>query len=240
MDLNGAVGLVTGASSGIGRGTARVLAEAGMKLVLTARREAELNALADEFGRDRALPVAVDLLDEAAPQLLIDAAKRQFGRLDVVFNNAGVMVVGDIDGLDLEAACKMIRVNLESATRLAYVALRHFRQQGSGFLLNVSSTLGRKVRPNVGVYAATKFGIEALTEALRMEVAGSEVQVAALEPGLTETHLQDHFATHPAETLGVSQMVQPEDIGRAVRFMLEQPAHVRIPVLMMQPGEQPM
>src|SRR5690606_20932216 len=101
-------------------------------------------------------------------------------------------------------------------------------------LINVSSTLGHKVRPTVGAYAGTKFAIEAFSEDLRMQVAGTGVRVGVIEPGLTETHLQDHFAQHPAEALGIQRMAQPGDLARAVRFMLEQPAHLTIPKLMLQ------
>jgi NADP-dependent 3-hydroxy acid dehydrogenase YdfG len=131
-------------------------------------------------------------------------------------------------------------VNCEAAVRVAYTALKHFKKAGSGHLINVSSILGTKVRPNAGVYAATKFAIEALSEALRMELAKTDIKVSTIEPGVVETELQDHFAVHPKQALGITAPLSPADIARAVRFILEQPAHVRIPVMMVLPGEQPM
>ena len=240
-ELRDKVAIITGASSGIGEGVARELSNAGMKLVLTARRVDRIDALAEELGgADYCRPVAGDMADPALPQQLLDAALESFGRCDAVFNNAGVMQVGSIQDLDLDAACQMVRVNVEGVYRLAYLALRHFLKNGSGDLINVSSTLGTKVRPNTGPYCGTKFAVEALSEDLRMQCAGTGVRVSVLEPGLTDTNLQNHFPEHPAQTLGIRQMATPTDMARAVRWILEQPAHVSVPRLMMQPSEQPM
>jgi NADP-dependent 3-hydroxy acid dehydrogenase YdfG len=123
---------------------------------------------------------------------------------------------------------------------MAYTALKYFLPRGTGDLITTSSILGTKVRPTAGVYAASKYGVEALTEALRMEVAGSGVRIACIEPGLVATELQDHFDVHPRDALGIEQPLQPADIARCVRFMLEQPRHVTIPRLLVLPSEQPM
>ncbi len=237
-DLTDHVAIITGASSGIGEATARALAAEGMRLVLTARRADALEALARDL--PSAISVPGDITDPELPATLISSALEAFGRCDVVFNNAGVMEVGTVESADVERICRMVRVNVEAAYRMAYVALRQFRRQGSGYLINVSSILGTKVRPGAGAYAGTKFAIEALTEALRMELAGTAIQVCAVEPGLTRTHLQDHFPEHPAQALGLRQMLEPEDIARAVVFVLRQPAHVRIPRILVMPGEQAM
>ena len=238
--LDGKVAIVTGASSGIGDAVARELHRCGMKLVLTARRQDKLDALAQELGTADCRVVAGDIADEALPQKLIDTAVNEFGGCHAVFNNAGIMHVGSINDVDLDTVSTMVRVNVEAVYRLAYLALRHMLKQGDGHLVNVSSTLGHKVRPNVGAYAGTKFAVEAFSEDLRMQVAGTGVRVSVVEPGLTETHLQDDFAQHPSEALGIKQMAKPSDLARAVRWILEQPAHVNVPKLMMQPSEQAM
>jgi NADP-dependent 3-hydroxy acid dehydrogenase YdfG len=238
MDLTGQVAIITGASSGIGAAVARELDAAGMKLVLNARRTERLEALAADL--THAEVVAADIRDDNLPQNLIDAAVEQFGAVDVVFNNAGIMDTATIDDSDIDRLCANLRVNLEAATRLAYVALSYLKPRGRGDLINTSSILGTKVRPTAGVYAASKHGIEALTEALRMEVAGTGVRVACIEPGLVATELQDHFEVHPRDALGIKEPLQPADIARCVRFMLEQPRHVTIPRLMVLPAEQPM
>jgi len=239
MELRDKVAVITGASSGIGQGVAVALAEAGMKLVLTARRETLLDELAGELPTE-AVTVAGDMADPALPQRLIDTAVERFGSCDVVFNNAGVMIVGKAEEIDLEAVCRMVRVNVEAVYRLAILAMRHMIAQGGGYLINTSSILGTKVRPTTGAYAGTKYAAEALTEDLRMQAAGTGVRVCALEPGLVETHLQDHFPVHPKDSLNIKQLVQPADIGRAVRFMLEQPEHVAIPRILVMPADQGM
>ena len=238
MSLAGKVAIITGASSGIGRGVALELNRAGMKLVLNARRADRLEELAEKLSE--AEPVSGDVTDESTPHRLVDAAINRFGRLDVVFNNAGIMETAPIDAADIEKLCANARINFEAAVRMAYTALRHFKNQGSGHLITTSSILGTKVRPTAGVYAGSKYGVEALTEALRMEVAGSGVRVGCIEPGLVNTELQDHFEVHPRDMLDMKQPLEPEDIARCVRFMLEQPPHVSIPRMMVLPSEQAM
>jgi len=238
MTLRDQVAIITGASSGIGRGVARELDRAGMKLVLNARRAERLEELADQL--EKSVVVAGDLTDVSVPAQLIDTAVTRFGKLDVVFNNAGIMDTSEIETADIERLCANVRVNFEAAVRMAYTALRHFKSQGSGYLVTTSSILGTKVRPTAGVYAGSKYGVEALTEALRMEVAGTGVRVGCIEPGLVNTELQDHFEVHPRDMLGMEQPLEPADIARCVRFMLEQPPHVSIPRMMVLPSEQAM
>jgi NADP-dependent 3-hydroxy acid dehydrogenase YdfG len=237
MDLSGKVGIITGASSGIGWATSLLLSEAGAKIVVTARRAERLDQLVAEMTCD-AVPVAGDIDDPALPQSLIDTAVDRFGQLDFVFNNAGIMNIGAIDSVDDEAMNKMIRVNYGAAVRMTYAALRQFKSQGSGDLINTSSILGMKVRPTVGVYAGTKYAIEALSESLRMELAGTGIRVMVIEPGYTATHLQSHWTDEQQEMLKAMKPVQPEDIARAVKFMLEQPPNVVVSRLLMVPADQ--
>jgi NADP-dependent 3-hydroxy acid dehydrogenase YdfG len=234
-DLTGQIAIVTGASSGIGRGVARELNAAGMKLVLTARRTERLEELAREVGE--AVVVSGDISDEGMPQRLIDTAVQQLGRCDVVINNAGIMETAEIEKADVNRLCHQVRVNFEAVVRVAYTALRHFKKVGGGHLINISSILGTKVRPEAGVYAGTKYAVEALTEALRMEVAGSGVRVASVEPGLVETELQDHFEVHPREMFSITEPLQPADIARCIRFILEQPPRITIPRMMVMPSQ---
>ena len=238
MDLSGAVGIITGASSGIGLATSKVLSEAGAKLVVTARRAEALDNLASQLNGDVAV-VAGDICDPELPESLIKTAVEKFGKLDFVFNNAGIMNIGSVDELDNESINTMVRVNYEAATRLAYAACRVFKKQGHGDLITTSSILGMKVRATVGAYAGTKYAVEALSESLRMELAGTGVRVMVIEPGFTETSLQDHWSADQKEALrAITQPVQPADIARALQFMLEQPSHIVIPRLLMVPAEQ--
>ena len=239
MDLSDTVGIITGASSGIGWATARLLSEAGAKLVVTSRRAGQLEQLVDELVSD-AEAVAGDIAAPALPGALIDTAVDRFGRLDFVFNNAGIMNFGAFEEVDDDAITDMIRVNYESAVRMAYAALRRFKSQGNGDLISTSSILGMKVRPTVGVYAGTKYAIEAVSESLRMELAGTGIRVMVIEPGYTATHLQSHWTEEQQQLLkAIKHPVQPDDIARAVKFMLEQPPHVIIPRLLMVPVDQP-
>jgi NADP-dependent 3-hydroxy acid dehydrogenase YdfG len=238
MQLSGAVGIITGASSGIGWATAKTLSEAGAKLVLSARRGDLLEKLVNEV-TGQAVAVEGDIVDAALPQKLINTAQDGFGQLDFVFNNAGIMNIGAVEDVDDDAMATMIRVNYEAAVRMSYAALRLFKRQGHGDLVTTSSILGMKVRPTVGVYAGTKYAVEAMTESLRMELAGTGVRVMVIEPGYTATKLQSHWTSEQKEMLkAITKPVQPEDIAGAVKFMLEQPDHVIIPRLLMVPAEQ--
>jgi NADP-dependent 3-hydroxy acid dehydrogenase YdfG len=236
MELKGKVILITGANSGIGKATAELLTEAGMMCLLTARNKETLDHLAKRLPGAEAL--AGDMIDPALPPRLVDTALEKFGRLDAVFNNAGVMNIGSIEEADLEALCSMIRLNFESVVRMSYVALRHMKAKGRGYLINTSSLAGLKTFPHLGVYNGTKFAVEALTDALRMELAGSGVKAAVVEPGRTNTNLFEHWAEEqkfdPAQG-----MLEPEDVARCVRFMLEQPDEVLIPRLLVVPARQP-
>lgn len=236
MKENNKVAIITGASSGIGAGVAKELDSMGIKLVLTARREDRLKSLCNQL--DNAVYVAGDIKDARLPEQLVKKALDTFGSFDILFNGAGIMHAGPIEKIDIDAMCDMARINFEVSIRMAYTALKHFKLTNSGFLINVSSILGTKVRPNTGVYAGSKFAIEAFSEAIRMEVAGTNIRVTVLEPGVTTSELQNHFEVHPAKLLGIQKSLEPSDIARAVRFIIEQPAHVRIPVMMILPGEQ--
>ena len=240
MELLNSVGIITGASSGIGWATAKRLAAAGAKLVVTGRRQERLYQLLGELNVE-AVALAGDIADPAFPQQLIDAALAHFGRLDFVFSNAGIMNIGAIDEVSDEAMTAMIRVNYEAAVRLAYAAVRVFKPQGRGDLITTSSILGVKVRAGVAVYAGTKYAVEAFSESLRLELAGTGVRVMVIEPGYTATDLQSHWKPEQKLPLkATTKPVQPDDIARAVQFMLEQPDYVIIPRLLMLPIQQTM
>ena len=233
-NLDGQVAVVTGATRGIGLAVARELHSLGVKLVLTARSEVQLLRLQDELG---ASFIAADITEPDLPGRLLELALSTHGRCDIVLNNAGVIEVGGIDAIDIDKVCGMVRVNVESTFRVAYTFVRHFLAQHGGHLINISSVLGTKVRPAAGAYAGTKFAIEALSEALRMELAGTAVAVTCIEPGLVMTGLHRDWKVHPSEGMNIQRPLQPEDVARCVSFALTQPSHVRIPKLMVLPGE---
>ena len=254
MDLKGKTAIITGASSGIGAETARQLHRKGVRLVLTGQREANLRAVAEQCGSDSggsdsggsdsgaadsagAVIVVADITDPGTPARLLEEALTATGRCDIVFNNAGILAAGPIEDIDIDAVCRMMRVNVEAAVRMAYVAVKHFKRTGSGYLISTSSVLGTKVGLNSGAYSATKFAIEALSESLRMELAGTDIRVSCVEPGLVMTDIHRDWEVHPRELRGMTKVLEPEDVARCVVFMLEQPAHVAMPRLMITPAE---
>jgi NADP-dependent 3-hydroxy acid dehydrogenase YdfG len=236
MDLQGKVMIITGASSGIGMATAKQLDALGVRFILTARSKDKIEALATEL--QSAVCVPGDMVDPELPAKLVDTALSEYGRLDIVFNNAGVMSIGKVDEVDIEALCHMMRLNVEAVVRMSYTALRHMKKEGSGFLINTSSLAGLKTFPEVGPYCGTKYAVEALSDALRMELAGTGVKVTSLEPGRTNTGLFDHWPEEkrfdPADG-----MLEPADIVRSIQFILEQPDEVLIPRLLIVPARQP-
>jgi len=235
MTLKGQVAVITGGSAGIGLATAEALSAEGVKLVLGGRRPDRLEEIAA-----RLPDCAVQAGDIAAPETpgrLMDLARERFGRLDIVFNNAGLNHNAPIEAIDIDKICEMVRVNVEAAFRTAYLAMKHFRTTGSGALVNTSSVLGFKVRPNAGAYSGTKYAIEALSEALRMEVAGSDIRVICVEPGLVKTELHRHHEVRPEVAQNVPRPLQPADIARSILFALQQPPHVLIPRVMVLPQD---
>ncbi len=240
VELAGQVAIVTGATSGIGAALARALYARGVKLILTGRRADRLETLVAELSTARA--VAGDITDPALPGQLVEAALETHGRLDIACNNAGLLAFGTIEEIDLERMATMVRVNVEAAYRMAYTVLRHFKAQNRGHLVNTSSVAGTKVRPTIGAYAGTKHAIEALAHGLRIELAETDVRISNVQPGLVATDIFAHMPAdeHPGRQQGIDQPLRPEDVARAVVFMLEQPAHVSIPALMLKPTHQPM
>ena len=237
MDLNSKVALITGASSGIGKAIALELDKAGMKLILTARSEDKLKDLAAEC--QNAKVFAASITEPDTPQKLLDFALDSFGQLDVLINNAGMMSVGGIDEIDIEKICLMVRLNVESVYRMAYTVLRHFKKNGSGFLINTSSVAGLKTAPEYGAYSGTKFAVEAFTDSLRMELARTGVNVAAIAPGTVDTGLYDDWGEDSESQVKSGGVLQPEDIARCAHFILQQPEGVLIPRLFVAPRDQP-
>ncbi len=237
MQLKGKTAIITGATGGLGTAVARELDSAGANLVLTGRDAAKLDKLASSCSSARTL--AGEMTDPALPQRLLDLAAESFGGTDILFNNAGVMRVGTIDDADVEALCAMVRLNFEAAVRMAYAAVRHMKSRNQGYVVNTSSIAGIKVTdPRAAVYTGTKMALEGFTESLRLELAGTGVGIGCVEPGGVRTGLYDDWKGDVKAWADSTDMLAPEDVARAVRFMLEQPDHVRIPKLFVVPAGQ--
>jgi len=236
MDLKGKAALVTGATSGIGLAVAESLAKAGVRLVISGRRAELLAAHAKRL--PECVAIAGEITDAAFANDLFARAVKQCDGLDIVVNNAGRVATGPIDEIDIDTVCAMVRVNVEAAFRIAHLAVKHFRQRGKGHLINTGSVLGTKVRAQIGAYAGTKHAVEALSEALRLELAGTGIRITTVEPGLVRTDLHRDIAKKEGVLPDVAEPLTPADVARSVMFALDQPAHVNIPRIMLLPRDQ--
>ena len=216
---------------------ARRLGDAGALLVLQGRREQRLRALEQELPGTRWL--AGDLTDPSQATELLRLAMANHGRVDFAINNAGVNHTGRIADVDLDKICSMARINVEAAYRFTYVFLRQFQAQGGGHLVHTTSVMGYKVRETAGAYAGTKHAIEALCEALRIELARSAIKVSCVAPGLVMTELHRDEPVHPSLMRGIARPLDPTDVADAILWVISQPPHVNIPRLVILPQDHP-
>lgn len=245
--LNGTVALVTGASSGIGEATARLLAEQGAAVAVVARRGERLEALASQIEEagGRALVIVADVTDQGQAVDAVERTVKAFGRLDTVVNNAGVMLLGPVVGAPTEEWERMVQLNVMGLLYVSHAALPHLLKAAEdgprrvADLVNVSSTAGRRTRPGMGVYNLTKFGIGAFSESLRQEVTGRHVRVSLVEPGMVDTELRNHVRPEVRSTLANDiEMLQSEDIADAITYIVTRPRHVAINEVLVRPTEQ--
>lgn len=230
--------LITGASSGIGEATARLLAQKGLRVVLGARRTDRLEAIASEI-RDKGGVVeyrALDVTRLEDMQAFVEFAKDKFGRLDVVVNNAGLMPLSKLEALKIDEWNRMIDVNIRGVLHGIAAALPSFKQQQSGQFVNISSTAGHVVYPAAAVYCATKFAVRALSEGLRQE--SSDIRVTNISPGATQSELASTITDAEAAQWveGFRETILPADaIARAIAFAIEQPDDVDVNEIIVRP-----
>jgi NADP-dependent 3-hydroxy acid dehydrogenase YdfG len=239
--LEGKSVLVTGASSGIGEATALAFAKAGARVAIGARR---MERLAELVGRaaGEVLPLELDVTVEESARAAVAVTVERFGGLDVLVNNAGLMLSGPIVGADTSEWTRMVHTNLLGSMYVAHAALPHLLES-KGTLVQVSSTSGRIASAGGGVYSATKFGINAFSEALRQEVTARGVRVVVIEPGFVATELADHISdpamrARAREMAGSMRVLQPEDVANAVLYAATQPDHVAVNEIMLRPADQ--
>lgn len=243
--LEGKVAIITGASSGIGEATAITLASVGAKVVLAARRAERLNALAEriEASGGKALPIVTDVTDETQANELVHSASAQLGRVDIVVNNAGIALLGTIDGADTSDWRRSFDLNVLGLLYVIHAALPLLKAQKSGHIVNISSVAGRTARAGVGVYNATKWGVNALSEALRQEVYKDNIRVTIIEPGLVDTEINNHITDQVAkqrieERRQSITPLQSEDIAAAILYAVTQPNHVNVNEILIRPTGQ--
>jgi NADP-dependent 3-hydroxy acid dehydrogenase YdfG len=241
QSFEGKVVLVTGASSGIGEAAALALSKAGARVAIGARRADRLADLAHRAAGE-VLTVELDVTQEQSCRDAVAATVERFGGLDVLVNNAGLMLSGPILGADTAEWTRMVRTNLLGSMYMAHAALPHLLER-KGVLVQISSTSGRTASAGGGVYAATKFGVNAFSEALRKEVTAQGVRVVVIEPGFVATELSSHI-TDPGmrdlarDLMNSMRTLQPDDVAEAVLYAAGQPGHVAVNEILLRPTDQ--
>lgn len=236
--------IITGASSGIGAASARALVAQGAKVVLAARDQQGLDAIVAELtaAGGQAIGVVCDVTSAAEMKALAQAAVDHFGAVDILVNNAGLMLFSNWSDLAVDDWEKMINVNVKGYLNAIAAVLPFMLAQKSGQILNMDSVAGHQVGPAAGVYSATKFFVQAMTESMRKELGVQHgIRVNTISPGVINTGWADKV-TDPAGRKAAQELnkiaIAPEDIGRAVVYALDQPANVTVNDLIISPTRQ--
>ena len=241
MTLAGKTAVVTGASSGIGEATARLLTGEGCNVVLAARREDRLKSLAAELG-EGALAAPTDVTDPAACAALVARTVERFGSLEILVNNAGLGLYGSIPEGDPDDWRRMFDVNVLGVLYSTRAAVRHMLARGTGDVVFVSSLAGRRVpAPDGTVYAATKHAITAVAEGLRLDVHEKGIRVINVEPGLVRTEFPENTFPDAREYYAQKGFtpLEAKDVAAAVLYAVSQPAHVSLNEIAVRPTGQP-
>lgn len=233
--LQGKSALITGASSGIGRATARLLAAEGIRLAISARSTAKLQALAEELGPDTVV-ITADMTQPAEVDRMVAESIAGLGQLDILFANAGVYVTGDVAEQDPDAWDEMLAVNVNAVFRAVRAALPHMRARRSGDIIVSSSIAGHEALPMEPVYSASKHAINAFVYGLRRQLIPDNIRVGAVAPGTVLNELwgiteEAEIARQVAARTGI----RSEDVADAVLFMLTRPPHVTIRDIVIMP-----
>jgi NADP-dependent 3-hydroxy acid dehydrogenase YdfG len=243
LELEGKVAAITGASSGIGAATALALSEAGAAVGLGARRGDRLEDLVSriESGGGRAVAIETDVADEAQARSFVERTREELGGLDVLVNNAGVMLLGPVLDANTDEWRTMVDVNVLGLLYCTHAALPAMRDSGGGHIVNVSSVAGRRAGAGAGVYNFTKFGVTGFSEALRQEALAFGVRVTVIEPGYVETELQEQN-TDPnvlkhmeAMRDRIGDVLQADDIAAAIHYAVTQPGRVNVSEILVVP-----
>jgi NADP-dependent 3-hydroxy acid dehydrogenase YdfG len=246
-ELEGRVVAITGASSGIGEATALACARAGAAVALGARRSERLRDLADRIAQEggRAEALEVDVADEASARAFVAGAAERLGRLDVLVNNAGVMLLGAVEGADTEQWRRMIEVNCLGLLYCTHAAIPLLKRNDGplrGHVVNVSSVAGRVASAGSAVYNLTKWGVGGFSEGLRQEVLHSGIRVTIVEPGAVTTELLSHNTDDvqaiAAQRLEGVERLEAEDIAHAIVYAITQPPRVAINEVLVRPTLQ--
>jgi NADP-dependent 3-hydroxy acid dehydrogenase YdfG len=234
---------ITGASSGIGEATALACAQAGAKVALGARRRDRIDDLAARItaGGGTAVAIETDVADEAGARAFVEGAREQLGGLHGLVNNAGLMLLGAVEGADTSQWRQMVDVNCMGLLYCTHAAIPIMREEGAGHIVNVSSVAGRVASLGSAVYNLTKWGVTGFSEGLRQEVLHANIRVTIIEPGYVETELQGHNEGNPVVMEAMAKMreqidpLQASDIADAITHALTRPQHVAINEVLIRP-----
>ena len=231
-DLTDQVAIITGASRGIGRATALLLALQGAKVVAVARSAEEL---ADLTQKTKGLSIIDDIADEADAQHVIDETLRQFGRLDILVCNAGVGSFNELEHFTAAEWDRIFDTNVKGTFLMCKAAVPHFKKQHKGHIVGIASDVARRTFPHGTAYGASKYAQDALLATLRKEVRPHGIKVSTIYPGLVDTYFND---TKPGSAEAEKTHLRPSDVAQAVRYVLEAPPHVVVDELMLHPITQ--
>ncbi|RWZ45404.1 SDR family oxidoreductase [Lactiplantibacillus plantarum] len=246
MSIKGKVVVITGASSGIGAATAKLLAAKGAKVVLGARREERLQALSQAIG-DNAVYQVTDVTDRQQVRALIDLAVSKFGHVDVLYNNDGTMPQGNLSDREYDKWQMMLNVNIMGVLNGIGEVLPIMQKQHDGLIIATDSVAGHVVYPASAVYNGTKYAVRAIMEGLRQEEKEHGIRSTIVSPGAVRTELVNTIGNTQIQA-GISELMNaddrqglalnPEDIANAVLFAIDQPKHVAISEVLVRPAQQ--
>jgi NADP-dependent 3-hydroxy acid dehydrogenase YdfG len=249
--LSDTVALVTGASSGIGEATALALAREGATVAIAARRRDRLDVLATRISESggAALVLEADVAATGEAKHIVERTVTEYGRLDVLVNNAGVMLLGRIEGADLAQWRRMLDLNVAALMTLTHAALPHLLDAADSEprhvadIVNISSVAGRVARLGSGAYNASKWAVNAFSEALRQEVTGRHLRVGVVEPGAVDTELASHntdpeVLARMRERFGRIERLSADDIAEVIVFTVTRPRHVALNEILVRPTDQ--
>ncbi|MBW9055480.1 SDR family oxidoreductase [Rhizobium mesosinicum] len=246
MSIEGKIALVTGASSGIGAATALKLAANGARVGLAARRADRLEELVSRIEKagGQGIALEMDVVDAASVEAGVSRLVQAFGGVDILFNNAGLMPLSDIEALKVDEWQRMVDVNIKGVLNTTAAVLPHMIRQKSGHIVNTSSIAGRKVFAGLTVYCATKHAVTALSDGMRMELGKKHnIRVTCVQPGAVETELYDQISDPAArqqmeELKTQMEFLKAEDIAETVLFAVKSPRHVDIAEVFVMPTQQ--
>jgi len=241
-DLSKKVALVTGASSGIGEGAAIALAARGAKVAVTARREDRLQELVARISENggEAIAIAGDITEEEFATSVVEQTVARYGRLDILVNSAGVTSLGGVGSVEAAKWRQVMDINFFASLYTCAAALPHMKKQGSGDIINISSTAGRRTGAAIGPYGASKFALNAMTEGLRQEVGAQGIRVCVLEPGATSTEISESIEDPQQrefmrEHVRKEGAMKPDDIGATIVFIASLPPRANVSEILIRP-----